>query len=411
LIQGLENDLIQVTQEISQLRKKARENIPHYIDTLRQNARILVTELLSISDAVLSIEETIKDDQRHIHELQMLKVKFRRASSARSILAGVSFVACPRCSQTLPAHDVSVCPVCGQNEPDETEDNLNLDVIDADTKSRIQELEDSIERHSEQLDNLKRRNQYLLNEKQQLDQTVNEAMREYDSAYLSNALGQERRKAEIDQTISKLRDYLRLTTKVDELLSDASTLEAKEIDIRRLLKDARLEAEKDNSNLAKLESLFLDCLARSHYPGIKSNDIVNIKAPNYLPELISPDIGDLAVTSFSNISSGGKKSLFKTCFAIAIHRLSMSINAELPNFLIIDSPMKNISERENLQEFKGFHQMLYELAATELAGTQFILIDKEYLPPPKDLEIDFTERHMTPDNLEYPPLIRYYKGH
>jgi hypothetical protein len=188
-------------------------------------------------------------------------------------------------------------------------------------------------------------------------------------------------------------------------------LEAKEIELRRLLKEARSEAEKDNSNLAELESLFLNCLVRSRYPGIKVDDIVNIKAPNYLPELVSPDIGDLAVTSFSNISSGGKKSLFKTCFAIAIHRLAMKIGAELPNFLIIDSPMKNISERENVQEFRGFHQMVYELAASELAGTQFILIDKEYLPPPKGLEIDFAARHMTPDNPDYPPLIRYYEGH
>lgn len=411
LVQELESELVEVNREIAQLRKKAHENIPHYIDTLRQNARALVNELLSISDAISSVEETIKDDERHIHELQMLKAKFRRASSARSILAGVEFVICPRCSQQLPAHNTGECLVCGQDEPDETKDNINLNVIDADTQSRIQELEDSIERHSEQLNNLSRRNQYLLNEKQQLDQTVNEAMREYDSAYLSNALGKERRKAEIEQTISKLGDYLRLRSKVDELLSNASNLEGKEIELRRLLKEARAEAEKDNSNLAELESLFLDCLVRSHYPAIKSDDIVNIKAPNYLPELVSPEIGDLAVTSFSNISSGGKKSLFKTCFAVAIHRLAMKIDANLPNFLIIDSPMKNISERENLEEFRGFHQMLYELAASELAGTQFILIDKEYLPPPNDLEINFESRHMTPDNLDYPPLIKYYKGH
>lgn len=411
LIQELENELVQVNQEIIRLRKKARENIPHYVDEIRQNARVLVNELLSISDAISSVEETIRDDERHIHELQMLRAKFRRASSARSILAGVEFVACPRCSQQLPVRETDECPVCGQGEPIETEDNINLDVIDADTQSRIQELKDSIERHSDQLSNLRHRNQYLVNEKQRLDQTVNEAMREYDSAYLSNALGKERRRAEIEQSVSKLGDYLRLRSKVDELLNNASNLEGKEIELRRLLKEARAEAEKDNSNLSELASLFLECLVRSRYPGIRNDDIVQIKAPNYLPELFSPEIGDLAVTSFSNISSGGKKSLFKTCFAVAIHRLAMKIDAELPNLLIIDSPMKNISERENDQEFRGFHQMLYELAASELAGTQFILIDKEYLPPPSDLEINFEARHMTPDNLDYPPLIRYYKGH
>lgn len=410
-IQDLEIELEQVNRDIAGFRKKTKESIPHYIDDLRQNARVLSSELLAISDAILSIEETISGDRRHINELQMLKAKFRRASSARSVLAGVEFSSCPRCSQSLPSHEAGRCHVCGQIEPEQTENNLNLDVIDADTKSRIQELEEAIERHSEQLANLRRRNQFLLNEKQQLDQAVNEAMREYDSAYLSSALGQERRKAEIEQTVSKLRDYQRLSAKVDELMSEASSLEAREIELRRLLKEARLEAEKDNSNLGKLEDLFLDCLIRSHYPGIKRDDVVSIKAPNYLPELITPDIGDLAVTSFSNISSGGKKSLFKTCFAVAIHRLAMDIDAQLPTVLIIDSPMKNISERENLEEFRGFHQMLYELAASELAGTQFILIDKEYLPPPDDLDIDFTKRHMTPDDPANPPLIKYHKGH
>jgi hypothetical protein len=411
LISGLAEELTQVDKNITILRKESRKQVPHYIDTLQQNARVLSSELVSVSDAISSIEETIKGDQRHLNELQMLKAKFRRASSARSILAGVEFSSCPRCSQVLPKHDSGICSVCGQIEPEQTENNLDLDVIENDTKSRIQELQDSLDRHSEQLSNLKRRYQYQLSEKQQIDQTVNDAMREYDSAYLSNALGVERRKAEIEQTISKLRDYLRLSAKVDELLKEAATLEAKEIELRRTLRDARLDAEKDNSNLSKLETLFLDCLVRSHWPSIEVNDIVNIKAPHYLPEVISPDIGDLAVTSFSNISSGGKKSLFKTCFAIAIHRLAASIDAVLPSLLIIDSPMKNISERENLEEFEGFHKMLYELAESELAGTQFILVDKEYLPPPEDAKIEFIARHMTPDDPNNPPLIRYYRGH
>jgi hypothetical protein len=34
--------------------------------------------------------------------------------------------------------------------------------------------------------------------------------------------------------------------------------------------------------------------------------------------------------------------------------------------------MKNISERENPDQFAGFHEMLHELAETELKGTQFI---------------------------------------
>lgn len=178
-----------------------------------------------------------------------------------------------------------------------------------------------------------------------------------------------------------------------------------------MLKDARSEAEKDTENLRKLEVYFHDCLLKAKLPGIKQNDIVQIKAPHFLPEVISPDVGDLAVTSFANISSGGKKSLFKCCFALAIHRLAVNINAVLPTIMIIDSPMKNISERENRVQFEGFHKLLYELAESELKSTQFILIDKEFCAPSTDFNVSLSTRHMTPEEDENPPLVRYYRGH
>jgi hypothetical protein len=72
--------------------------------------------------------------------------------------------------------------------------------------------------------------------------------------------------------------------------------------------------------------------------------------------------------------------------------------------------MKNISERENRPQFEGFHQMLYELAETELKGTQFILVDKEYCKPTKKVGFDLRSRHMTVDKDTDPPLIPYYRG-
>ncbi|MCA9054595.1 MAG: hypothetical protein KDA75_12210, partial [Planctomycetaceae bacterium] len=97
-------------------------------------------------------------------------------------------------------------------------------------------------------------------------------------------------------------------------------------------------------------------------------------------------------------------------FALAVHRLSAQLGTLLPSVLIIDSPMKNISERENREQFEGFHQLLYQLAADELAGTQIILIDKEYCPPEEGAEVSVTSRHMMVDSDVDPPLISYYRG-
>jgi hypothetical protein len=151
-------------------------------------------------------------------------------------------------------------------------------------------------------------------------------------------------------------------------------------------------------------------------PGITSNDIVEIPTNSYLPEIHSPGLADNTVASFATLSSGGKKTLFKCCFAVAMHRLAVKVGAPLPEMLIVDSPMKNISERENRQQFEGFYNMIYELKASELSATQFILIDKEYTSPAEDLKLKVSSRHMKPNDPPKPldpetaPLIPYYLG-
>ena len=155
---------------------------------------------------------------------------------------------------------------------------------------------------------------------------------------------------------------------------------------------------------------------RSRLSGFYTDDCVEMKSPHFLPEVKSAGGGDLAVTSFSNLGSGGKKTLFKSCFAVAVHRLASEIGALLPTLLIIDSPMKNTSERQNREQFESFMKMLYELSITELKDTQFIVVDKELFAPPGDYPRSFSSRLMRPnergknpkDNPN-PPLIPYYQ--
>jgi len=145
-------------------------------------------------------------------------------------------------------------------------------------------------------------------------------------------------------------------------------------------------------------------------PGIQRDDRVALEPPTFYPAVFSSDPSDLTASTFTSMSSGGKKTLFKCCFAIAVHRIAALLDAPLPELLIIDSPMKNISERENRAQFEGFYRMVYALKAGELSETQIILIDKEYLPPDPALGLDIRSRHMQPDSTEHEPLIRYYRG-
>ncbi len=176
-------------------------------------------------------------------------------------------------------------------------------------------------------------------------------MRDYDSTYLSNALAFERQKAEIGQQLENLTKLIKLPQKVRELQRLASEVQVDELQVRRDLEEARKGAEEDMSDLTRLKALFLECILRSKLSGFTPNNKVEISHKDFLPEVTQPDIGDITVTSFSNLSSGGKKTLFKACYALAIHRLAVEIGALLPTFMIIDSLMKKINERDNRIQF------------------------------------------------------------
>ncbi|MBN2527605.1 MAG: hypothetical protein JXR76_14525 [Deltaproteobacteria bacterium] len=234
---------------------------------------------------------------------------------------------------------------------------------------------------------------------------------------MSVALEEEKRRAALKQQLDDLSKIEFLANKISAMREKVSDLSVQENTVNSDLRDARDKAERDLQNLTRLKELFLGCLVRSKIPGFYSDDIVEMKSPSFLPEISSVGSGDLAVSSFSNWGSGGKKTFFKCCFAVAVHRLAVERNALLPTFLIIDSPMKNISERENRDQFEGFFNMLYDLSVSELKGTQFIIIDKEICPPPENYKNTFFDRHMTPNdrNIDlkdnpFPPLIRYYRG-
>lgn len=388
----------------------------HAVDRLKSQAQGLSQRLASIDDAVSELHRAKDRDVRHLNEIETLSLKFRRSQSARAVLAGVQFHSCPRCAQPLPDRQDDVCIVCGQTEVDDIPDLTEDALVQRDIRSRMEELRDIISRHDAAMTTLRRDREALEFEKRRVERERNEWSESLDSAYLSSMIGKERERAAILQQADNLEVMARFPQMLEAQRQKVSEIQAQEIGLRAKLREAREAAEKDATNVDTLKGLFLDCLVRSGVPGISRNDVVEIPSNTFLPELHSPGLADTTVASFSTLSSGGKKTLFKCCFAVAIHRFAVQVGAPLPEMLIIDSPMKNISERENREQFKGFYNLIYQLKADELSGTQFILIDKEYTAPPSGLGLRVDNRHMKPNDAskpndrENPPLIPYYFG-
>jgi len=396
-------------RRIAAIRTDKATAINHVTDQLRSKARHIASELEAADTALEELTTVNANDRRHRNEILALSTKVRRLESARAVLNDVEFTTCPRCTRQLPNRGADLCHVCGQTDEPEGEENDDGERTQADIASRVKELEEMMEAQSVQMNRIRRRREELHRQKETVDQELTVAMEQYDSAYLAEALAVERESAEAAHELYYLKRIKVLPSRVGQLKQQSDALAAKESTTRRELNEARAAAEQDLSNLQKLKKLFLDCLLRAKVPGFKANDIVQMDPPWFLPE-VHGGSGDLATTSFSTLGSGGKKNLFKCCFALAVHRLAAEMKTLLPTIMVIDSPMKNISERENRAQFEGFHDLLYELCASELAGTQVILIDKEFCPPVEGVDVSVTSRHMRVDSDTEPPLIPYYRG-
>lgn len=399
-----------IAQQIEIIRKESGESQPdHAADNLRREAIVLGDEIASLDEEIRETIISQQKDTRHLHELETLTVKYRRSVSARAVLGGVNFEFCPKCAQKLPHREEFDCVVCGQPEQIDIDDK-NTEIIKQDMHARIAELNHILERQSRHITDVRQKRDALTHAKFRIERQRNEASKEYDSAFLSTVLAKERERAALLQEIENRTEMLRLPQLLTTLHERIGEIQGRESLLRADLRDAREKAESDATNLDRLKVYFLECLVLAQVPGITLNDRVEIPTTTFYPAIFGPRASDTTLTSFDTLSSGGKKTLFKCCFAIAIHRLAAQLRAPLPELLIMDSPMKNISERENRDAFQGFYQMIYDLKAGELAGTQIILIDKEYSAPVDKHEFTLLERHMRPDDFDNPPLIPYYKG-
>lgn len=105
------------------------------------------------------------------------------------------------------------------------------------------------------------------------------------------------------------------------------------------------------------------------------------------------------------------RALFKTCYALALHRVcARAGDSRLPPVLIIDTPTKNVSSVENPELTAAFFRWVYELAAGELVGTQFVIIDNEFNAVPQGIGLPMSSRQLVNGDPNNPPLIPYLVG-
>jgi hypothetical protein len=142
------------------------------------------------------------------------------------------------------------------------------------------------------------------------------------------------------------------------------------------------------------------------FPGVAEADHVEIDSQHWRPVVLHGD----QRWSFWDTGSGGKKTLFNVCYALALHNVARRRGMPVPGLLVIDSPTKNISEDENPELVRRLYDEIYRVATSDNAGAgvQFLLIDSELVPPVEPVE-QFVSRRLAGEPSA-PSLIPYYIG-
>jgi hypothetical protein len=409
-IQETENQLTAASARLSQIRAEHVANT-HFSDDLRGSLRRLGEQLASEEQTLADLERRISEEQALRSEVISTKFKLSRLEAASTVFANVSFDMCPQCG--TPANEIvhaeDTCSLCGSPPAlADTSKNFSSTSSQRDLDSRLIDIEASLKEREKARRRQQRLVQELISEKFKKDSELTRELSSYDSAFLSQTRNLERTVATLEQKLTSLNRDARIPAILARYEREADHHQAEATRLRREIGLEKAKLSNKESRVELLERYFFEALKTVGFPGLTDRDQVSINRRTWMAHIL-PDGNEELAYNFFGAGSGGKKTLFNVCYAIAVHQVAEEFNLPLPTVLIIDSPMKNIGKDVNKDIFLALYKYIYSLASWPLSETNLIIIDSELASP--DVPLDFYERLMLPDNKDAPPLIPYYRGH
>lgn len=379
----------------------------HPTDTLREQIRYLSQTISELQIASSDSTEIINEQRALRAELITAKTKAERAVQAGHILEGVQFEQCPECGRDVSERVVHLdnCRLCGSpltvpaNEP-----SVEVEALRRDLNSRIDELTDSIKRREQQLERTNRQLAQVRNKKHQLDNQLQEELSIYDSALVVSMRSIDREIATLEERLVSLQRLQLMPQAINKLEEEAGSIQGRIDRLRTDLANERSRLSAADANIVEIADRFRQIMLSVRFPGVFEDDEVMIDPRNWKPTVVHENIE----WSFWDTGSGGKKTLFNVCYALAIHAVARERQFPIPTLLIIDSPTKNISEDENPELVRSLYAEIYRLAMDNYGYLQFLLIDSDLIEPEFELP-GFVKRHMA-GTAEAPSLISYYVG-
>ena len=380
----------------------------HPTDELRVQLRTLGEQVASLKEAVLASEESLHEQTALKAELITAKIKADRSEQAGRVLEGVDYAHCPQCGtdiSTRAIQDDSCNLCCSPGLAQSPQSSLQLEAFRRELNDRIDQISDSITRRSLALKRSRRQLESLVSEKISMDRQLQEELSRYDSAYVESVRLLDREIATLDERLRSLDRLQEMPRAINELEEKAGELQGKIDLLRSSIEDERRRLRAADDNIRVIADCFKEILLAVGLPGFSDADEIVLDPKNWKPHVVH----DGQEWGFWDTGSGGKKTLFNVCYAIALHDAARIQGMPVPTVLIIDSPTKNISDDENPELVAALYREIYRVAAQDdEASTQFLLIDSDLVRPDGDFQM-FEQRRIAGEP-DAPSLIPYYVG-
>ena len=282
---------------------------------------------------------------------------------------------------------------------------LELEALRRDLNERTDELSDSLSRRKAELERMTRLLKQTIARKARLDDQLADELQKYDSAYVSNIRALDREAATLQERLASLDRLRELPEVVTRLEEEAGALQGRIDSTRTAIEGERGRLRQADRTIQRLAARFHEIMLAVQFPNVYENDEVELDPRNWQPVIKHGE----QEWGFFDAGSGGKKTLFNVCYALAVHSVAHEAGLPVPSFLIIDSPTKNISEDENPELVQALYREIYRLAQLDTGPPfQFLLIDSDLVRPDSEL-MGFEERRMAGE-LNAPRLFSHYEG-
>lgn len=410
---------IDVQEQIGRVQAELREAIAHrdeldrtqttathVVDPLRMRLRDLSSRTDAVRTAIADIDVQIQQHDALRSELIAAKIKAGRTEQAGRVLEGVGFERCPQCGSDVSSRQAApgACPLC-TTVAQTTPPSIEIEALRRDLNERIDDLAESIARHRRERARQERVLAALVEEKAALDRQLSDELARYDSAYVANARAADRAVATLQERLASLNRLRQLPQAINDLEREAGEIQGRIDNLRTALQEEHGRLRNADQRVAGIADAFFAIMRAVGFPGVYAEDRVALDPRNWLPYVHHADQS----WTFYDAGSGGKKTLFNVCYALAVHTVAAAQDLPIPAFLIIDSPTKNISQDENPELVQALYREIYTLASREGRTVQFLLIDSDLVPPEAG-QVTFADRRMAHGEAENPPLISYYVG-